>query len=75
MSNGKGITMNIDTIWASLETTGKFASSPLRVEDTEHVDEVKARLYAEAKEYGVRLTVIWSLVNDKFYAYLRKNAG
>lgn len=67
--------MNINTIWTSLENTGKFVSDQLGVSETGHVDEVKAQLYAEAKEYGVRLAVNWSTVNDKFYVYLRKNAG
>jgi hypothetical protein len=42
---------------------------------SDRIYDLKAELYADAKEYGVRLSISWSLHNNKFYVQLRKNVG
>ena len=72
----KGMTMTANEIWDTLEETGRFASREAYGSMwADRIAELKAELYAAAKEYGVRLSITWALTNDKFYVQLRKNVG
>ena len=72
----KGMTMTANEIWDALEETGRFASREAYGSMwADRIDELKAELYAAAKEYGVRLSITWALTNNKFYVQLRKNVG
>ena len=76
MTMNKGMTMTANEIWDTLEETGRFASREAYGSMwADRIDELKAELYAAAKEYGVRLSITWALTNDKFYVQLRKNVG
>jgi len=71
-----GMTMTANEIWDALEETGRFTSrEAYGYMWNNRIEDLKAELYAAAKEYGVRLSISWSLRNDKFYVQLRKNVG
>jgi hypothetical protein len=76
MMMNMGMPMTANEIWDTLEETGRFASREAYGSMwADRIDELKAELYADAKEYGVHLSISWSLHNNKFYVQLRKNMG
>ena len=76
MNEENTMNMTANQIWDELEVTGRFGSrEAYGVVWIDRIDELRTELYAAAKEYGVRLSISWSLHNHKFYVQLRKNVG
>lgn len=62
------MTFYTDDVWDNLEVSGKAAMSTTVLID---IDDFISRLYDEARDYSVSLSV--KLTYNSLYVYLRKN--